>query len=277
MTSGVYCILNTITGKRYVGSAINLHERLRDHKYQLCKKIHCNTKLQNTWNKHGEKVFTFEIIELVPKEKCIECEQKWIDFYNSCVNGYNIVPNARSNLGRIASPEAIKRQSDGITKYYSTHIHTKKGKKDPESVRLNKKKAQQGYIPWGAIAVSRIINIGNQYAKGYHWTEAQRKKNSVSHIGKSSSRKGCHLTIEQRKKISNNITIWHAERKKAGIKLPKMLEGTKEKLRALGKKQWQSMSDDEKNAQIHRLDRTGDIGKKYKHSEKYLKTHFIAK
>lgn len=101
MKSGIYKILNTITEKFYIGSAINLKIRIKGHKYKLRHNKHCNALLQASWNLHGEEAFEFEVLEYCDKEKLIEKEQYWLDL-TQCydkIYGYNINKIANSRLG----------------------------------------------------------------------------------------------------------------------------------------------------------------------------------
>jgi group I intron endonuclease len=114
---GVYKIINLLNDKLYVGSAMDLRHRKANHFSQLKLNKHINTHLQNAFNKYGEENFRFEIIEYVEeKEKLIEREQYWIDYYNVCNQkyGYNINPNAKSSLGKKYSEEAKKNISIGL-------------------------------------------------------------------------------------------------------------------------------------------------------------------
>jgi len=73
---GVYKITNTITNDFYIGLAISLDNRKCIHFCLLRKNKHGNQFLQNSWNKYGEKVFIFEILENVEiKENLIIREQ----------------------------------------------------------------------------------------------------------------------------------------------------------------------------------------------------------
>lgn len=66
-TSGVYAIVNTLNGKKYVGSTKCFKERFAEHRSQLRKGNHKNVHLQNSYNKYGEKYFKFMVLE--------ECEK----------------------------------------------------------------------------------------------------------------------------------------------------------------------------------------------------------
>ena len=91
MIPGVYIILNTVNGKRYVGSSINVQGRISDHKIRLSREVHGNSHLQRAWNKYGSNTLSFEIIEECSCNRLLEREQHFIDLYESMnqKHGYN--------------------------------------------------------------------------------------------------------------------------------------------------------------------------------------------
>ena len=107
MTCGIYSITNTKNGKRYIGSAVDIADRWSAHRVALRKGEHPRRHLQRAWNKHGEKVFKFEIIACCEREELISLEQFYIDAYQSAdgEHGYNLRKKADSNLGMKHSPE----------------------------------------------------------------------------------------------------------------------------------------------------------------------------
>jgi len=99
MNNGVYRIFNKITNCFYIGSTSDkngFNNRFKKHKKQLKNNSHCNSYLQNAWNKYGESSFIFEILEICEKDKCIEREQFYIDTLKP---EYNICKIAGSTLG----------------------------------------------------------------------------------------------------------------------------------------------------------------------------------
>jgi len=91
MTSGIYAITNTANGKRYVGSTKNFQRRWKTHLRALRLGSHWNIKLQRAFNKHGEGVFTFEVLEqLVYDASIVKHEDRWMMLLDSKINGYNI-------------------------------------------------------------------------------------------------------------------------------------------------------------------------------------------
>jgi group I intron endonuclease len=115
----VYKILNTITRRIYVGSAINVTRRWTEHRRYLIVGKHHSQKLQRSWNKYGSEAFIFEIIEVVAeKEHLIVREQYWITSLHAACHrrGMNILPTAGSHLGAKRSPQARARISAAIKK-----------------------------------------------------------------------------------------------------------------------------------------------------------------
>lgn len=112
---GIYCIINTINYKRYIGSTSeSFKKRWTFHKWELNNNKHKNNHLQNAWNKYGSKNFEFIIIEIL-QEKFLEKEQTWIDLYDFN-KLYNINPNATG--GTQFSEDIIKKRAETNTKRY---------------------------------------------------------------------------------------------------------------------------------------------------------------
>lgn len=110
--SGVYCLRNTRNNKQYVGSALDIIARWKDHRLRLKTDTHANSHLQRAWNLYGN-VFRLSIIERCLPQKCLEREQHWIDRYNATDRnkGYNINPTAGSRLGVRLSKEKRRQFS----------------------------------------------------------------------------------------------------------------------------------------------------------------------
>ena len=77
--SGIYCIENTTNNKKYVGSSKNILHRLYSHRAYLRKNTHHNSKLQNSWNKHGESSFVCYVLEFCEQNILLQREQYYID------------------------------------------------------------------------------------------------------------------------------------------------------------------------------------------------------
>lgn len=115
--AGIYCIENTVTGKRYVGQSQNIGRRWMQHKAMLRKGAHLNKLLQADWKQFGEDAFTFYVIEFLDRDKVVKeflshldlagiirkellwREQGYIkefETYNPSA-GYNVAGNGKAN------------------------------------------------------------------------------------------------------------------------------------------------------------------------------------
>jgi group I intron endonuclease len=112
-TCGVYAITNTVTGKSYVGSSVNVEARLNRHFSELGRGTHYNGKLQSSFNKHGVDVFKAEVLGLCGRSRDDrqELEQLWIDLLMSADRGYNICVKAMTVAGTSQSPEHIAKRA----------------------------------------------------------------------------------------------------------------------------------------------------------------------
>ena len=119
-TPGIYMIKNTINNKIYIGSSAckkGVKGRWQDHKKTLRGNKHANIYLQHAWNKYGEFVFNFEMLENCKKENCIAREQYYIDTLDP---DYNICRVAGNTLGQncedfmTADTIKIKREKQAI-------------------------------------------------------------------------------------------------------------------------------------------------------------------
>ncbi len=92
MTSGIYAIVCNPTNKVYVGQSINIKVRKGKHVSDLIKNKHCNSYLQNSFNKHGRNSFSFKVLENCERDLLTERESYWIEKYksNNSEFGFNL-------------------------------------------------------------------------------------------------------------------------------------------------------------------------------------------
>lgn len=94
--SGIYCVLNIINGKKYIGQAANMCRRFGKHSKALVKGCHSNLHLQSAFNKYGESAFVFKTILICETKDLTYYEQKCMDVLGA---EYNVAPAAGSTLG----------------------------------------------------------------------------------------------------------------------------------------------------------------------------------
>jgi len=123
--TGVYAILNNVSGKVYVGSGSGIrgmHKRRLDHWESLYAGLHYNPHLQKAWNKYGASAFEFLVLEECGPQDCVKCEQWWIGCLKSSNREcwYNLSPTAGSPLGVKHSVETRRKMS--LSKIGTTDI-----------------------------------------------------------------------------------------------------------------------------------------------------------
>lgn len=132
--SGIYIIKNTINNKVYIGSAVNIYNRIYEHLRTLKHNEHRNKYLQNHYSKYSDS-FYFEIICFCDKEDLIIKEQFYIDFYQSFIRSKGF------NINKIANNMFGFRHSDKTKLNWSKK---RKGVKFSEEAKKNMSKAKQG-------------------------------------------------------------------------------------------------------------------------------------
>src|SRR5690349_2872119 len=108
--SGIYACVHIETGTSYIGSSVNLADRIMDHILNHSSNLH----LQNAILKYGLSHFAFVILEYCIPSDIIKREQHFLDILFSLAKTlrYNFSPTADSPLGVVRSEETRTQMSD---------------------------------------------------------------------------------------------------------------------------------------------------------------------
>ena len=113
--SGIYAIRNKVNGKIYIGSSVDVSKRQKQHYRLLTQNKHHSYKLQADWNKYGEEAFEWCVIEeILDLELLEQIEQKYLDDYKVCSNGYNVALLA-GRVSRQLYPEKKVYMNNAVT------------------------------------------------------------------------------------------------------------------------------------------------------------------
>ena len=103
--AGVFQVKNTLNGKVFLGSSLNLEGSLNKHRFMLSIGKHRNTRLQSDWNSAGPENYVFEILEVVKvkddphfnlQDELTLLEQIWLEKLQPVGDhGYNTDTNIR--------------------------------------------------------------------------------------------------------------------------------------------------------------------------------------
>lgn len=134
---GIYKITSP-SGKFYIGSSINVSDRIARHKKHLEKKIHKNEVLQRAWEKYKGDL-NFEQILICRKEDLLFYEQLCIDGLKP---EYNLCPRASNTLGYKHTEETRAKLRAAMARRPPHSEETKR--KISESIRnmVRKKRVQ---------------------------------------------------------------------------------------------------------------------------------------
>lgn len=128
--SGVYKIVNSVSNKVYVGSAVNIEKRWLRHLRDLKRGRHPNHKLEEDYNLLGEDSFLIEVIKELPIEELVAAEQQYMDTMSAAYGTgilYNIRTLSQSTLG-------IRHKEDTKLKISATSAGRWSGRKhSPET------------------------------------------------------------------------------------------------------------------------------------------------
>lgn len=87
----IYKITNKLNQKVYIGKTTKtLHERWRGHCKERKRDRAKDRPLYAAMNQYGEENFVIEKIEECSVDVLNEREQYWIEYYHSCIDGYNL-------------------------------------------------------------------------------------------------------------------------------------------------------------------------------------------
>jgi len=174
--SGIYKITNTVNQKIYIGSAIDIKRRFRQHKERLLKGNHHSRKMQRSFQKYGIDSFVFEVLEYVfDKSDLLKREQFYMDTMNPFDdNGFNNERIAGSKLGCKHTEETKKKMSMASKGKPKTKEH---GKNISQGLKGKKKSTEH---------VRKLAEA----RKGHIKSDETRAKLSLALKGMPSKRKG---------------------------------------------------------------------------------------
>lgn len=153
MKTGIYKIKNITNNKIYIGSAINIEIRWKEHINDLKGNKHHSIKLQRAYNKYGKDNFVFEIVELCAVDMLLIKEQEYINTYKSYIDGYNCSPTAGSRLGSIQTIETKNKISNKL----KGRVSPRKGVIVSDETKNKMSKSHNGKI----LSTTHINNIRN--------------------------------------------------------------------------------------------------------------------
>jgi len=249
MMQGVYKIENRENKKAYIGSSVNIEKRMKGHRNKLRKGKHHSIYLQHAWDKYGEDMFDFRVVETVKDAALLlAAEQKHLDGRFALGACYNTARNATAPmLGHTHTNETRRKMSKAAmgNQRCLGYKHTdeakrkmsiaQRGRKHTEETKLKMGMAQKGRTvsdetraKIGVAATGRKpseetrrklsrARLGNQNAKGSKRTDEWCREKNRRLMGELNPMWGKQHTDETKRKQSAATKRWWAnKRREAG-------------------------------------------------------------
>lgn len=170
-SSGVYALICKVNNKFYVGSSINLTNRLLDYMQPAYLAQLVKRPILKALRKYGANNWIFIVLETCQASVVLEREQYWLDLLEP---EYNLSPSAGSTLGIVLSEETkakISAARKGQIASEETRLfmsETRRGSNNPmfgkilsEETRAKMSAAKQGALHphFGKIRSTKTVDL----------------------------------------------------------------------------------------------------------------------
>jgi group I intron endonuclease len=103
-TPGIYKILNRTTMDFYIGSSMNCYKRMYQHQTLLRNDKHHAPHLQHAWNRYGQGVFEYIVLQYVETDDAIELRKIEQSYLDELLPVYNVSKDAVNPLSTKYTP-----------------------------------------------------------------------------------------------------------------------------------------------------------------------------
>lgn len=180
--SGIYCIINKINNKKYIGKAKCIHKRIKAHISDCNKKNKDeNPYLINSWHKYGRNNFEYFVLEYLDLNDNLLSKRElyWQKKFNVTDRnkGYNLRLDSSTKMivhndTRIKISKRLKKEwSEGIRKNHSKKL-SDNWKLTPERNKIQSEIMSKNLTKYKYI----LYNLSNTFLKECTYKELKELK-----------------------------------------------------------------------------------------------------
>ncbi len=182
--SGVYIFLHRDSGRCYVGSSVDMGQRLTRHLWDIdhAKQTYFGRALK----KYGFEAFDYEVIVRCPKEQLLEREKFFIQFYGAVApGGFNTYNDPTATYDKKVSEATrakirAKKIGKKLTEEHRRKIsEANRGRKFGEEFCRKQSLRMMGYIP--SLETREKLRVANL---NWRVNDEQRAKLKASQIAR---------------------------------------------------------------------------------------------
>jgi group I intron endonuclease len=206
--TGVYCWLNLVNSKMYIGGAYgSLHRRHRNYLSLFARGKCHNRHLQYAWDKYGEENFKFLVFRRCPASEVAAYETLYIEIFQATdsKHGYNICKDARSRLGVKHSDEARAKMSKtkkGMVGPRTGAVLSAETKAKISATKTGRKMSDESRAKMSKARMGRKMSPHHLAAsRAAHWSKGPNAKKIAAKIATGNS--GQVRTPKQCRNISD--------------------------------------------------------------------------
>ena len=180
MTTGIYKIINKITGECYIGQSVNVEARFSNHFKRDAKKYYGKDKFHTDIIDLGASKFLCVILATCKREELLEKEQYYYDLFNPT---YNTVRPAKSNFEHpevLQKARTAQKKPEFIEKMKRIHESSEFRTK----CKLIHTKGKRQLKPVWQIEGNKIINEFDSLSEAGRWVLNNTKFQSKNPISK---------------------------------------------------------------------------------------------
>lgn len=227
MYSGIIYKYTSPSGKVYIGQTTN--ETRRKREFLDIETSYAGDKINKAREKYGPENFTYEIISTISADTIEDLcnlldfsEQYYIEKYDSCNTGYNLLEGGSSFRNWKKTQEQVKKQRLSLIEYYKTHEnpnakkvlqYSLEGEFIKEWNSASEAETSLGYMSGNVSNVCRGLG---KSAMGYMWK--YKEGNEIPSSIDSCSAKGTphkHTGLLQLDLEGNLIKEWKSNKEAA--------------------------------------------------------------